>query len=362
MSRVNFGVELGFDIYDENGLIKAAQIVGSAVPGGDTGPQDAAPISSIYHRNNGEFYVKTANAGAAADWKLVPVQLSAGYLAANGTVAIGDSFEEAIEFIVGNQDDIQTASGLSQGAVDYGTFTGSTLSDSLASKALFQEIELAHEEVDQNVNDLITLSGVAENATDLGAFAGGTTITDNSTVKAALAEIEIAHEEVDQNVNDLITLSGVSENASDLGTFSGNTVPDTSTVKAAIQSLESALELVEGGFAASGSGVTTITVVDSLLVDDVHSIEWELVAWEEATPANKIFQKISALHNGTAAADATVADESAHTKLKVGANFNVVASVDLNGATTAQVMRLSLTSSTAGIAYEIRRTGVLVNS
>jgi len=361
MSRVNFGVELGFDIYDENGLIKAAQIVGSAVPGGDTGPQDAAPISSIYHRNNGEFYVKTANAGVAADWKLVPVQLSAGYLAANGTVAIGDSFEEAIEFIVGNQDDIQSASGIAQGAVDYGTFTGAILPDTSDNKALHQAMETAVEEIDANVDDLITLSGVAENATDLGTFTGAT-IPDTSTNKAALQSLETAHEEVDQNVNDLITLSGVAENATDLGTFTGSTIPDTSTNKAALQSLETALELLEGGFAASGSGVTTITVVDSLLVDDVHSIEWELVAWEEATPANKIFQKISALHNGTAAADATVADESAHTKLKVGANFNVVASVDLNGATTAQVMRLSLTSSTAGIAYEIRRTGVLVNS
>jgi len=313
MARKNFAAEQGFDIYDVNGNVLAAQLSGSAAPGGDTGPQDDSAIGSIYQRTDGSFYVKTANAGAAADWDLIPVVLSSGYLATNGTVAIGDTFEEAIEFIVGNQDDIQTASGLSQGAVDYSTFTG-------------------------------------------------VTIPDNSTSKAALQALETALEEIDQNVNDLITLSGVSENATDLGTFTGATIPDTSTVKAALQSLESALENIEGGFAVLVSGITTLQDIDTLLVDDVHSAEWEIVAWEAATPGNKIFQKITSLHNGTASADATVVDDVVHTKLKVGANFNLVMAVDLNGAAGAQTMRLRASSSTAGVSMEVRRTGVLISS
>ena len=313
MSRKNFAVELGFDIYDENGLIKAAQIVGSAVPGGDTGPQDDAPISSIYHRNNGEFYVKTADTNAASDWKLVPVQLSAGYLAANGTVAIGQSFEEAIEFLAGNQIDLTTLSGVSQGATDLGTFTGDIISDTVTNKVALQELETELVDTRQNVDDLITLSGVAENATSLGAF-------------------------------------------------TGVTIPDSSTNKAALQSLETALEAIEGGFAVLVSGITTLQDVDTFLVDNAHSLEWEIVAWEEATPANKIFQKITALHNGTASADATVVDDSVHTKLKVGANFNLVVAVDLNGAAGAQTIRLRASSSSAGVAMEVRRTGVLISS
>lgn len=313
MARVNFGAEQGFDIYALNGDILVAQLSGTVVPGGDTGPQDDAPIGSIYQRTTGDFYVKTANVGATSDWKLVPVELSAGYAAANGVVAIGDTFEEAIEKLAGNQDDIQSASGLAQGDVDYGTFTGTTLSDNETSKVLFQELETAYEETDANVDDLITLSGVAENAVNLG-------------------------------------------------TFTGVTIADNETVKGALQDLETALELIEGGFAILVSGITTLQDIDTVLVDNVHSVEWELVAWQEATPSNKVFQKVTALHNGTAAADATVVDDSVHTKLKVGSNFNLVISVDLNGAAGAQTMRLRASSSTAGVAMEVRRTGVLISS
>lgn len=49
--------------------------------------------------------------------------------------------------------------------------------------------------------------------------------------------------EIDQNVNDLITLSGVPENTANLGTFTGTTIPDSSTVKPALQALETKVEL-----------------------------------------------------------------------------------------------------------------------
>jgi hypothetical protein len=91
------------------------------------------------------------------------------------------------------------------------------------------------------IDDLVTLSGVAANAESLGTFTG-VTIPDSSTVKAALQALETAHEEVDQNVNDLITLSGVAENATDLGTFTGTIIPDASKVKAALQALETHTE------------------------------------------------------------------------------------------------------------------------
>jgi len=97
------------------------------------------------------------------------------------------------------------------------------------------------EEHEDRLDDLVTLSGVAANAENLGTFTGAT-IPDDSTVKAALQAIETAHEEVDQNVNDLITLSGVAENATSLGTFTGTTIPDSSTVKGALQSVETSFE------------------------------------------------------------------------------------------------------------------------
>jgi hypothetical protein len=102
-------------------------------------------------------------------------------------------------------------------------------------------VEAALAEVGQDAADLRALSGTADGAVNLGTFTGST-IVDNSTIKAALQALETAHEEVDQNVDDLVTLSGVAENATHLGTFTGTVIPDSSTIKGALQALETYTE------------------------------------------------------------------------------------------------------------------------
>jgi len=47
---------------------------------------------------------------------------------------------------------------------------------------------------------------------------------------------------LEADVADLTTLSGVASNATSLGTFTGTTIPDSSTIKAAFQSVETAME------------------------------------------------------------------------------------------------------------------------
>lgn len=60
-----------------------------------------------------------------------------------------------------------------------------------------------------------------------------------------------------QDVDDLVTLSGRPANSTDLGTFTGVTIPDASTVKSALQALETSLEALpdpmeyKGNWAAS---------------------------------------------------------------------------------------------------------------
>lgn len=107
------------------------------------------------------------------------------------------------------------------------------------------------------IDDLVILSGVAASAENLGTFTG-VTIPDSSTIKAALQAIETAHEEVDQDVSSLITLSGVAENATNLGTFTGTTIPDSSTVKGALQSVETSFESHTGS--SIQHGVTSALV------------------------------------------------------------------------------------------------------
>ena len=60
-------------------------------------------------------------------------------------------------------------------------------------------------------------------------------------------------------MDDLITLSGVAENASGLGTFTGSTISDASTIKDALQDLETAAEAAAQAGSAVADRTKTIT-------------------------------------------------------------------------------------------------------
>lgn len=98
--------------------------------------------------------------------------------------------------------------------------------------------------------------------------------------------------EVDTNVNDLVTLSGAAENASHLGTFTGSTIADNTTIKAALQSLETEAEANNLTVASGSSGLLSISnneiSVNSLLVSDTT------VDTSETTLANYITNEASA--------------------------------------------------------------------
>ena len=76
--------------------------------------------------------------------------------------------------------------------------------------------------------------------------------------------------------NELVALTGVALNASDLGTFTGSTITDNSSIKTALQELETAAETqfttTDGDFTVSGDltvqGTTTTVESTTLLVED----------------------------------------------------------------------------------------------
>jgi hypothetical protein len=91
------------------------------------------------------------------------------------------------------------------------------------------------------------LSGVAQGSESLGQFSGST-ITDNSTVKTAIQELETAVEAAEETsaINTVYTgILGVSAGDANLGTFSGTTIADNNDIKEALQSLETAVEAAE---------------------------------------------------------------------------------------------------------------------
>ena len=88
-------------------------------------------------------------------------------------------------------DNVATLSGLAKDSTDLGTFSGTTIADSQTIKAALQALETAVESkgsatsltsLTTAVGDLNTLSGVAQNDEDLGTFSGST-IADSVTIK-----------------------------------------------------------------------------------------------------------------------------------------------------------------------------------
>ena len=196
-------------------------------------------------------------------------------------IKISDFFQE--------QTDLRTLTGLSAGETDLGVFTGNIIQDNASIKHALQSIEDKIEENDQagakasallevdgNVNDLVTLSGVGENVTNLGSFEG-TTISGNTTVKQALQDLETAQEEIDTNANDLVTLTGVDENATDLGSFTGSTIGANKTIKGALQALETGLASEAASRASAvSSEATARSNADANLQNQVTSNDTQL--------------------------------------------------------------------------------------
>ena len=145
-----------------------------------------------------------------------------------------------------------------------------------------------------HIDNLATLSGVAKDSTSLGTFTGAT-ISDNVTVKAALQALETAVEAagsaasltaVTADVADLRTLSGTSDGDTDLGSFTGSTISDDVTIKAALQSLETAVETK--GSTDAGDNVNTL--VASTTAQTVPSTYYFLVV-DQSDGSIKVIDK-----------------------------------------------------------------------
>ena len=252
--------------------------------------------------------------------KLSALSAVSGSLTSDSLVYIADTQDSGSSY---SSKKITVANLLSDVAstTDLGTFTGSTIANNQSIKAALQSLESAIETeasnrataisnlvdgapalldtlneiaaaigddddfittitnlIDANethIDNVVTLTGVSKDAANLGSFTGST-ISDNSTLKAALQLLETSLEtkaatavvtEIDGNVDDLISLSGVAENATGLGTFTGSTISDGANIKDALQDLETAAEA-----AAAGSAVADRTKTITGDADTTHYI------------------------------------------------------------------------------------------
>lgn len=104
---------------------------------------DGQEKQAIVHYN-GSAIIKLSD----FNWELADgISLISGYAAQNGSITNADSVETAIEKLDGNQQDLITLSGVAQGEVDLGTFTGDTIPDDSDVKEALQALETKVEAV-----------------------------------------------------------------------------------------------------------------------------------------------------------------------------------------------------------------------
>jgi len=172
---------------------------------------------------------------------------------------------------------------------DLGTFTGSTLSDNASVKTALQELETA---LETEASDRATAISTA--VANLVDSAPGTLDTPNEIAAAlnddpalatTLTNLINANE---THIDNVATLSGVAKDSTDLGSFSGSTIADSSTVKAALQALETATEAIDTKTVDGGDNVNNLVASTTA---DATPASFYFLAVDAATGAIKVIDK-----------------------------------------------------------------------
>jgi hypothetical protein len=380
-----FEIEKGLSITGVNVPSGVKVLFGAAVPGGDTADQDAAEVGSIYLQTTGVVWVKKTNSSSPADWKQLgdvsvlkwrqEIMRAATSQAApsNGSsinlttnpfsdddapLLDASSFQvgDYVLFGIGGTPKIMQVSAISAPNV---TFVD-ILDNLEESDLMFVKAYLPDTPDDQEKQAIVSYTGGAiQKIADVNwNFADGInlqgSIVDRNGPVAGGDTVQVAIEKLEGDCKDTATLSGVSRGAVNLGTFTGKTITANQTTKSALQQVVTALE----ARSQLTGVVSTPQTLDAVNVDVIKMAKWIVHAFEEAAPSSIKTLEITAVHNGTAAADATATDNTVSHKLSLGGNFNFVVDVDLNGAGAAQEMRLRVSSTSAGLTVTARRLEV----
>ena len=185
-----------------------------------------------------------------------------------------------------------------------------------------------------HMDNMASLSGVAKDSTDLGTFTG-TTIGDASTIRAALQALETSLETKGDasslnsnisNANDLVTLSGLAAGSVNMGLFDGDTLSDNATLKVVLQSAETA---IEANASAISQEVSDRAAAVTALTNGAVASNTSAIAQEVSDRA----AAVTALTNGAVATNAN------------GVSTNAAAITSLTNGAVA--------SNTSAIAQEV---------
>ena len=267
-SSVASGTDLGTftgDTIADNASVKAAlQALESAFEAEVTNRATAITTAVNNLVDSAPATLDTLNEIAAA--------LNDDASAANTLTALATANEVHIDNAV-------SLTGVAKDATNLGTFTGSTISDSKTVKEAMQQLETALEA--EAAARALAVS--AENTAMLAAVA---TVQADVDQNESDADAAVAANEV--HIDNLATLSGLAKDSTSLGTFTGSTITNSSTLKVALQELETALEAVDTKTVDTGNNVNVLVANTT---PDATPATFYFLAVDAASGAIKIVNK-----------------------------------------------------------------------
>lgn len=386
MGRQNFSVEKALRIYKVNSDTEFVDILfGSGAPGGDAGEQDAAPIGSVYFQQNGtgsKIYQKLYNTAAASDWvagsgssgggsfrgekvrALTDENIAPGVRDLTATPFSDDEGTQltAADFAVGEFVIVNAGAApvlLEVTAVSAPNITLSTPDSNInpvlsEGDTLIVANYLPDSPDNQEKQSIVQYNGsIMVKVGDFNwDFADGINlngaVVDRNGAILGTDTVQVSLEKHEGDIKDAHSALGISRGDVNFGSFTSPAsllLAASQTAKALFQRIGVLLAQLRG---VKVTGITTTTVVDSVLHADVKCVKWLLEVFQEGTPANRKAYDILALTDGT-----TV--DIKDSVLKLGANISGLAvNVVISGAN----MELQVTS-TATVTATARRIEVV---
>jgi len=303
-----------------------------------------------------------ANYVAQADSLATAIGKLDAQVALNATAGTGNS--SGLSALQVEVDATQSGAGLAAGgaynADAAATYISTATSIHNATQLLDAHVALNASGLAQEILDrqaasagLLTELDVIEAGTGLAAdgtyitVAGSNYIDTSTTVVDAVSLLDAAIGSVQTSLTTETTNRTNADTALDnkIGTqaySSVNYVAAGSSSTAAISALDAA---IADTVAKSTSTGITSGIVDSVSVDTAEVVKW-IVTVQDTGTNDKYSAEILAMHNGSAAADATLVDFSEAFELEIGAEISGLAiDVVLSGAGVAQTMQLSVSSA-----------------
>lgn len=338
MARKLVAIEKGLRMFKENSETEFIDFLfGAGAPPGTSGETDEAPIGSSYRdTTNGDQYDKKTATSQASDW----------VLNGSGTASVGVWRPEEVRAV--------TNDTLAAGNSDPSTWTdnesGVTHTDFTAGQYVIGDAD--------GTPALFEITSIS--APNLVLAAAGTPLAEHDTfvTRYYFPDSPAAQEGqaiVQKSATVMVKIGDVNWDFATGINLSGAYAPtfgqitNADSVEAALQKLDYRNLCVDAG------NISSLTVLDSLPVDEFRSAIWIVSAFETAN-ANRVKSRIvHVINDGTGAADATDTQDQVIGRLRDNANFNLQISSGVSGTGAAQVMEIRANTSEAGITVTAQR-------